>query len=115
MKGILSGQCPIAISNTYSFARAIRTQVEGMTEADGFARIGWVFPDQGGNGTHVNISGAGVAANAPNRDNAIAFLEYLASDQAQAYFAEGNDEFPVVEGVDLAASVAGLGKSRVMI
>jgi len=109
LRGILSGQCPIAISNTYYFARAIRTEVEGLTEADGFARIGWTFPDQGGYGTHVNISGAGVAANAPNRDNAIAFLEYLASDQAQEYFADGNDEYPVVEGVALATSVAGLG------
>jgi len=109
LKGILSGQCPIAISNTYYFARAIRTQVEGLTEADGFGRIGWVFPNQDGYGTHVNISGAGVAANAPNRNNAIAFLEYLTSDQAQEYFAEGNDEYPVVEGVDLAESVAGLG------
>jgi len=109
LRGVLSGQCPIAISNTYYFARAIRTEVEGLTPADGFDRIGWTFPDQGGHGTHVNISGAGVAANAPNRDNAIAFLEYLASDQAQAYFADGNDEYPVVEGVALAASVAGLG------
>ncbi|SEO13475.1 iron(III) transport system substrate-binding protein [Pseudorhodobacter antarcticus] len=109
LRGVLSGQCPIAISNTYYFARAIRTEVEGLTAADGFDRIGWTFPDQGGHGTHVNISGAGVAANAPNRDNAIAFLEYLASDQAQAYFADGNDEYPVVEGVALAASVAGLG------
>jgi len=109
LRGILSGQCPIAISNTYYFARAIRTEVEGLTKADGFDRIGWTFPDQGANGTHVNISGAGVATNAPNRDNAIAFLEYLASDQAQAYFADGNDEYPVVEGVALAASVAGLG------
>jgi len=109
LRAILSGQCPIAISNTYYFARAIRTEVEGLTKADGFDRIGWTFPDQGANGTHVNISGAGVAANAPNRDNAIAFLEYLASDQAQEYFADGNDEYPVVEGVALAASVEGLG------
>ena len=109
LRAILSGQCPIAISNTYYFARAIRTPVEGLTVADGFGRIGWVFPNQDGYGTHVNISGAGVAVNAPNRDNAIAFLEYLASDQAQEYFADGNDEYPVVEGVELAASVAGLG------
>jgi len=109
LRSILSGQCPIAISNTYYFARAIRTEVEGLTGADGFERIGWAFPDQDGSGTHVNISGAGVATNAPNRDNAIAFLEYLASDQAQEYFADGNDEYPVVEGVNLATSVAGLG------
>ena len=57
----------------------------------------------------MNLSGAGVAANAPNRDNAIAFLEYLASDQAQQYFSAGNDEFPAVPGVALSESVGKLG------
>jgi iron(III) transport system substrate-binding protein len=73
------------------------------------AAIGWVFPDQGGNGAHVNISGAGVAANAPNRENAVLFLEYLAGDQAQEYFSAGNDEYPAVPGVALSPSVAALG------
>jgi iron(III) transport system substrate-binding protein len=71
-----------------------------------------VFPDQDGNGTHVNISGAGVAANAPNRDNALLFIEYLASDQAQEYFSAGNDEYPAVPGVGLSPSVAELGLFR---
>jgi iron(III) transport system substrate-binding protein len=71
--------------------------------------IGWVFPDQGGNGAHMNLSGGGVAVNAPNRENAIAFLEYLASDKAQQYFSAGNDEYPAVPGVALSPSVAALG------
>ncbi len=108
LRGIVSGECDIAVGNTYYFARAIRTSVDGLSEATD--QIGVVFPDQGGNGTHVNISVAGVAANAPNRDNAVAFLEYLASDQAQEYFSAGNDEYPVVEGATLASSVAGLGE-----
>ena len=57
----------------------------------------------------MNLSGGGVAAHAPNRDNAIKFLEYLASDQAQQYFSAGNDEYPAVPGVGLAPSIAALG------
>ena len=71
--------------------------------------IGWVFPSQNAEGAHMNLSGAGVAAHAPNRENAIKFLEYLASDQAQQYFSAGNDEYPGVPGVGLAPSIAALG------
>jgi iron(III) transport system substrate-binding protein len=63
-------------------------------------QVGWVFPNQDGRGTHVNISGAGVLANAPNPDAAVAFLEYLASDEAQRWLANGNNEYAVVEGVE---------------
>lgn len=110
LRGIVSGECEIAMSNTYYFGRALRTPVDGVS--DKIDMFGWVFPDQEGNGTHVNISGAGVAANAPNRDNAIKFLEYLASDQAQDYFSAGNDEYPVVVGAPVAAHVAGLGEFK---
>lgn len=107
LRGIVSGECGIAVSNTYYFARALRTEVDGVSEA--IDKIGHVFPDQDGNGAHMNLSGGGVAKNAPNRENAIKFLEYLASDQAQQYFSAGNDEYPVVEGVALADSVKKLG------
>ncbi|MEM8704666.1 MAG: Fe(3+) ABC transporter substrate-binding protein, partial [Pseudomonadota bacterium] len=60
-------------------------------------------------GAHMNLSGGGVAKNAPNKENAIKFLEYLASDQAQQYFSAGNDEYPAVPGVGLSPSVAQLG------
>lgn len=107
LRGIVSGECEIAVSNTYYFGRAIRTNVKGVT--DSIDMIGWVFPDQGGNGTHMNLSGGGIAAHAPNRDNAQLFLEYLASDQAQQYFSAGNDEYPAVPGVALSPSVAHMG------
>ncbi|MDG4646846.1 extracellular solute-binding protein [Roseibacterium sp. SDUM158017] len=110
LRGIVSGECDIAMSNTYYFARAIRTDVEGLS--DSLDQIGWVFPNQNDIGAHMNISGGGVAANAPNRDNAVRFLEYLASDQAQQYFSAGNDEYPAVPGVGLAPSVAALGIFR---
>ncbi|MCY7389708.1 MAG: extracellular solute-binding protein, partial [Burkholderiales bacterium] len=59
-------------------------------------KVGVIFPNQGNRGAHVNISGAGVAKYAPNKANAIKFLEYLASPEAQDYFANGNNEYPVV-------------------
>jgi len=107
LRGIISGECDVSISNTYYFARALRRDVKGVT-AD-IDQIGWIFPAQDAEGAHMNLSGAGVAANAPNRDNAIKFLEYLATDQAQQYFSGGNDEFPAVPGVAVSESVAKLG------
>jgi len=111
LRGIASGECDIAMSNTYYYARALRKGDKSMTEED-LANIGWVFPNQNDIGAHMNISGGGVAANAPNKENAIKFLEYLASEQAQDYFSAGNDEYPAVPGVGLAPSVASLGIFR---
>lgn len=108
LRAIVSGECDIAVSNTYYFARSIRTEVEGLS-ADARANIGWVFPSQNAEGAHMNLSGGGVAVHAPNRENAVRFLEYLASDQAQQYFSAGNDEYPAVPGVALSPSVAALG------
>lgn len=111
LRGLASGECDIAMSNTYYFARALRKGDKSMSAED-LARIGWVFPNQNDLGAHMNISGGGVAAHAPNKENAIKFLEYLASEQAQDYFSAGNDEYPAVPGVGLAPSVAALGIFR---
>lgn len=110
LRGIVSGECDIAMSNTYYFSRALRKDVSGVS--DSADMIGWVFPNQNDIGAHMNISGGGVAVNAPNKDNAVTFLEYLASEQAQQYFSAGNDEYPAVPGVGLAPSVAALGIFR---
>jgi iron(III) transport system substrate-binding protein len=111
LRGIASGECAVAVANTYYFARALRRNVKGLDD-DAMANIGWVFPNQSSFGAHANISGAGVVATAPNRENAIKFLEYLASDSAQQYFSAGNDEYPAVMGVGLSDSVAKLGIFR---
>lgn len=107
LRGIVSGECDIAMSNTYYFGRAVRKPVDGLS--DSIDMVGWVFPNQDDIGAHMNLSGGGVAANAPNKDNAMKFLEYLASDQAQQYFSAGNDEYPAVPGVGISPSVASLG------
>ncbi len=110
LRGIVSGECDIAVANTYYFARGLRKDVSGLS--DSVDQIGWVFPNQSSSGAHVNISGGAVTANAPNRENAVRFLEYLASDEAQQYFSAGNDEYPAVPGVGLSESVARLGLFR---
>jgi iron(III) transport system substrate-binding protein len=61
-------------------------------------RIGVVWPNQQNRGVHVNVSGAGALKSAPHMGAAVKFLEYLASDDAQAYFVGGNNEWPVVKG-----------------
>jgi iron(III) transport system substrate-binding protein len=97
LKGVAAGECDVAISNHYYYARLARSaKADERAVAE---KVGVVFPNQAGRGAHVNISGAGVMKNAPNRAAAVAFLEYLASDDAQRYFADGNNEWPVVASV----------------
>ena len=108
LRGIVSGECEISVSNTYYFARALRTNIDGLSE--NIDMIGLQWPSQDAEGAHMNLSGAGVAAHAPNRENAILFLEYLASDQAQQHFSNGNDEYPAVAGVQLGDAVESLGE-----
>jgi len=110
LRAVVSGECDIAVSNTYYFARALRKDVDGLSGSTDM--LGWIFPNQSDRGTHMNLSGGGVAAHAPNKENAIKFLEYLASDSAQQYFSAGNDEFPVVKDVPLADSVAAMGEFK---
>lgn len=105
LRGIGAGECEIAVANSYYFVR-LMTDPE---EKELVEKIGWVFPNQDDRGTHVNVSGAGVLKNAPHKEAAVKFLEYLASPEAQRYFAEGNNEYPVVDGVESAAAVQKLG------
>jgi iron(III) transport system substrate-binding protein len=97
LKAVAAGECEVAVSNNYYYARHARSdKAEDRAVAE---KVGIVFPNQGGRGAHVNVSGAGVLKHAPHRDAAVKFLEYLASDEAQRYFADGNNEWPVVPGV----------------
>ena len=99
IKAVASGECQIALTNSYYLARLMRS--DKAEDRAVVAKIGFVFPDQAGFGTHVNIAGGAVAKNAPHREAAVLFLEYLSSDAAQAYFADGNNEWPVVKGLKI--------------
>ncbi|OYU25126.1 MAG: Fe(3+) ABC transporter substrate-binding protein [Burkholderiales bacterium PBB2] len=97
IKAVASGECGVAITNTYYLARMMRS--DKPEDRSAVEKIGVVFPNQQSWGTHINIAGGAVARHAKNRANAIKFLEYLASNEAQAYFANGNNEWPAVPSV----------------
>ena len=102
IEDVAAGVADLTLANTYYLAR-----YEDNPEV--FEKVGIFYPNQEGRGTHVNISGAGLLQNAPNKENAIAFLEYLASPEAQEFFALGNNEYPVVEGTPVNPIVKGFG------
>ena len=97
IKAVAAGECAVTISNTYYVARILRSdKPEDRKIADA---VGIVWPNQNTTGAHINVSGGGVLKNAPHKEAAVKFLEYLASDDAQRYFADGNNEWPVVASV----------------
>ena len=108
IKSVALGECQISIVNTYYLARYLASSDPADIEL--FDSIGIIFPDQDGNGTHVNISGAGVVKYAPNRENAIKFIEYLTEESAQRYLANGNNEYPAVETVRASSAVEKMGE-----
>lgn len=99
IKAVATGECGIALSNTYYIARLMRSN--NPEDKAIMEKVGVVFPNQASWGTHMNIAGGAVAKYAKNRDNAILFMEYLASPFAQDHFANGNNEWPTVKGVKI--------------
>jgi iron(III) transport system substrate-binding protein len=97
IKAVAAGECQLAVANTYYLVRMLRSS--NPEDKRVIEKIGVLWPNQDNRGAHMNISGGGMLKNAPNKQAAIKFLEYLASDAAQAYFADGNNEWPVVRGV----------------
>jgi iron(III) transport system substrate-binding protein len=106
IKAIAAGQGDLAIANTYYLVRLAKSKKKEDQEIA--KQIGIFFPK----GTHVNISGGGVAKNAPNRDAAIKFLEHLASNEAQTVFASSNNEYPAVSSVPVDSVLRSYGFFR---
>jgi iron(III) transport system substrate-binding protein len=104
IRSVASGECGIAVVNTYYLARLMRSSKPEDKEV--VEKVAVVFPNQQSWGTHVNIAGGAVARHAKHRAEAVAFLEYLASDAAQQYFANGNNEWPAVANVKIAGNPA---------
>lgn len=110
IEAVAAGLCRLGIVNSYYVARFI-----GSADPENSAIgniVGVLFPDQDGAGAHVNISGAGITAHAPNAENAKALLAFLLRDDSQSAFAMGNNEYPVVVGVAPSGAVAGLGSFK---
>ncbi|MDD2742302.1 MAG: Fe(3+) ABC transporter substrate-binding protein [Rhodocyclaceae bacterium] len=97
IKAVAAGECGVAISNTYYVARLMRSTKPADRKV--MESIGVVWPNQASTGTHINVSGGGMLKTAPHKEAAVKFLEYLASDDAQRHFADGNNEWPAVESV----------------
>ncbi len=110
IRSVAAGECDVAVANSYYYVR-LKT-AKKQQDRDVAEQVGLVFPNQDDRGTHINISGAGVLKHAPHRKAAVEFLEYLASEQAQSYFADGNNEYPVVRGVAPNSALQALGEFK---
>lgn len=115
IRAVATGECGVALTNSYYVARLMRSSKPDDRAA--MEQVGVLFPNQQSWGTHVNVAGGAVARHARNRASAIAFLEYLATDEAQRHFADGNNEYPAVAGVKVvnpALSVLGPFKQELL-
>lgn len=110
LRSVAAGECDVGVANSYYYVRLLTSKKPKDRETA--SKIAVVFPNQADRGTHINVSGAGLLKNAPNRAAAIKFLEYLASEEAQRYFADGNNEYPVVEGMAPNSALQGLGSFK---
>jgi iron(III) transport system substrate-binding protein len=99
IRAVATGQCGVAIANTYYYVRL--TASEKPADKKQMSAIGLIWPNQKNFGTHINVSGIGILKNAPHKQTAIRYLEYLVSDAAQTHFASGNNEWPAVAGAPL--------------
>ena len=110
IRDVAAGVGDVAIVNSYYVGRLLNAEDEASRE---LARgVGVFFPNQDDRGTHINVSGAGVTAHAPNREHAIRLLEFLVSEEAQRLFAQANYEYPVRDGIPWAPSLAEWGEFR---
>ncbi|BAU63503.1 iron transport protein [Stanieria sp. NIES-3757] len=110
IEAIAAGLGDIAVANTYYLARLGKDNSRKSQAI--FEKVGVFFPNQSDRGTHVNISGGGLTKYAPNPENGVKFLEYLISPTAQEFFAQGNNEYPVVAGTAIDSIVAGFGQFK---
>ena len=107
LRAVAAGQCDLAVSNTYYYGRLLDSDKAEDKQVVDTVKAFWANQDD--RGTHINISGAVIAKHAPNYDEAIQLLEFMVSDDAQAYYAEINHEFPVVDSATVSDTIQSLG------
>lgn len=109
IRAAADGVCDVAIANTYYLGLMLAGEGRDREVAE---QIGVFWPNQDDRGTHVNISGAGVTAHAPNRDNAIRLIEFLTSRETQQWYAEANQEYPIRDDVPASDILQGFGEFK---
>ncbi|MEH6663719.1 MAG: extracellular solute-binding protein [Brevundimonas sp.] len=103
IRAVAAGVCDVALTNSYYYIRMASGDDAGDRAITETVKLG--FPSLDGQGSHVNVSGGGVAAHAPNRENAVRLLEFLASAEAQTLVSQYNNEFPASPDVPAPAPV----------
>ncbi|MCL4131551.1 UNVERIFIED_CONTAM: hypothetical protein GTU68_058834 [Idotea baltica] len=111
IRAAAAGQCQIAVANTYYLGQMLADQNNPSDQQAG-QQVTVIWPNQTGRGTHVNVSGAGVIKTAPNKENAIKLLEYLASDTAQQIYADVNYEYPVKQDIKVNSVLGEWGEFK---
>ncbi|NMH59114.1 Fe(3+) ABC transporter substrate-binding protein [Alteromonas ponticola] len=107
IKAVVSGQCDIAIANTYYLAGMLNSADDSEKNIASQVKVFW--PNQDDRGAHINVSGAALAKHAPNSDNAVKLLEYMVREDAQAWYAKTNHEYPVRDGVEWSETLKQFG------
>ena len=110
-KAIYAGQCDVALGNSY-YVGLMQTNEKEPEQQEWADAIKVLFPNAEDRGTHVNVSGMALAANSPNRENAVKLMEFLAGDEAQRLYAEQNFEYPVKPGVEVSERVRAFGELK---
>lgn len=109
LRALAAGVCDVAVANTYYYGRMLKSEGSDRQAAE---QIDFIWPNQDGRGAHVNVSGAGITQSADNKDNAIKLLEFLVSPESQAWYAQVNSEFPVVESAPRGEVVGSWGEFK---
>lgn len=107
VKAVVAGEGDLAIVNSYYIGKMLNSP--DAEEVETAKKIGLFFPNQDGRGTHINVSGAGVAKYAPNQENAVRFIEFLISEKAQKVFTNSNYEYPVLRSVEPVQDIKAWG------
>ncbi len=107
-RAVAAGECDIAVGNTYYYGHMLQDKNDRAAAE----KLAIVWPNQDGRGTHVNVSGAGMTKHAKNTDNAIKLLEFLVSPEAQKWYAEVNNEYPVRPDAEVGAVLQQWGEFK---
>jgi len=111
IKAAAAGQCDIAIANTYYYGKMLANKKD-PSQVAAAESMGIFWPNQNDRGVHMNVSGAGVAKYAPNKENAIKLLEFLVSPESQKWYAEVNYEYPVTQNAEISERLKSWGEFK---